>query len=134
MNRAQSNRPGKVGQAVILLYATLAVGVVRMIVEGARLSAGSSVGFVMLNTVAVFAIIWFLIHKIGKGRNWARITFTVLFLIGVPFSVLPLVQSVAASPVSGMLGIAQAVIQAIALVLLFQKPSSHWFSEMKSAR
>ena len=84
--------------------------------------------------LAVFGVEWFFIYKIGRGRNWARITFTALFIIGVPFSVLPLVKSVAASPVSGGLGIAQAVIQAIALVFLFQRPSSDWFGEMKKAR
>ena len=33
MNQAQSNRPAKVDQAVMLLYSTLAVGVVRSLVE-----------------------------------------------------------------------------------------------------
>jgi hypothetical protein len=45
--------------------------------------------------------------------------------------VLPLLKSLAASPFSGLLGIAQTVIQIVALIFLFQKRSSDWFREMK---
>jgi len=55
----------------------------------------------------------------------------VLFVIGLPFSILPLLKSLAANPFSGLLGIVQIAIQLIALVFLFQKISSDWFKEMK---
>ena len=81
----------------------------------------------------VLGITWlFIFIMIGKGRNWARITFLVLFIIGIPFSVLPLMQSLAANPISGLLGIVQTIIQIVAIVFLFQKPSSEWFRKMKA--
>ncbi len=39
----------------------------------------------------------------------------------------------AANPILGLLGIGQAAIQAIALAILFQKPSSDWFREMRGS-
>jgi len=102
--------------------------------EASTTAKVASPGFVMFITFFVLGIMWFFIYMIGKGRNWARITFLVLFIIGIPFAILPLLQSLAANPISGLLGIGQTVIQVIALVFLFQKPSSAWFKEMKAQR
>ena len=131
MGQNKTIRPEKVGTAVKLLYITLAIGVLRSIMEASMHAQIASPAFVMFITFFVLCIMWLLIYMIGKGRNWARITFLVLFIIGIPFSVLPLSQSLAANPISGLLGIAQTVIQVVALVFLFQKPSADWFKEMK---
>jgi len=134
MDQNQNSRPANVGTAVKLLYITLGIGVVRSIMEASTTAKVASPGFVMFITFFVLGIMWFFIYMIGKGRNWARITFLVLFIIGIPFAILPLLQSLAANPISGLLGIGQTVIQVIALVFLFQKPSSAWFKEMKAQR
>lgn len=134
MDQSQTIRPEKVGTAVKLLYITLGIGVLRSIMEASMQAQMASPAFVMFITFFVLGIMWLFIYLIGKGRNWARITFLVLFIIGIPFSVLPLLQSLAANPISGLLGIGQTVIQIIALVFLFQKPSSDWFREMKAKK
>ncbi len=134
MDQDQSSRPAKIGQAVMLLYVTLGIGVLRSIMETSRLAQGTSVGFVLFIGFAVLGVMWFFIYMIGKGRNWARVTFLVLFILGVPLAVLPLLQSLAANPFSGLLGIAQTVILIVALVFLFQKPSSNWFRRMKGPK
>jgi FtsH-binding integral membrane protein len=136
MDQNRASRPDKVGQAVILSYVTLGIGVLRSIMEASRLSQQEQVstGFVMFIIFGVLAIIWFFIYMIGKGKNWARITLLVLFILGIPFSVLPLLQSLAANPISGLLGITQIVIQIVVLVFLFQKQSSDWFRQAKANR
>lgn len=134
MDRSQSNRPDKVGQAVMLIYVTLGIGVLRSIIETTRLAESAPLGFVLFITLSVFGTMWFFIHMIGKGRNWARITFLVMFIIGTPLSVQPLLQSLSANPISGLLGIAQTGLQLLALTFLFQKRSSDWFREMKSLK
>ena len=132
MDQNQTTRPHKVGTAVKLLYITLGIGVLRSIMEASMHAEMASPAFVMFITFFVLGILWLFIFMIGKGRNWARITLLVLFIIGIPFSVLPLMHSLAANPTSGLLGIAQTIIQIVALVFLFQKPSSDWFREMKA--
>jgi hypothetical protein len=118
--------PKKIGHAVRLLYATLAIGVVRGVMEGSANSAAAGLVFTMFIAVAVLGFMGWLIFMIGRRRNWARITFLVLFLLGSP-AILLLVRSFAANPVSGFLGFAQVVLQAAALVFLFQPESSAWF-------
>lgn len=132
MDQNQISRPKKVGTAVKLLYITLGIGVLRSIMEASMQAQMASPAFVMFITFFVLGIMWLFIYMIGKGRNWARITFLVLFIVGIPLFVPPLLQSLAVNPISGLLGIGQTVIQVIALVFLFQKPSSDWFREVKS--
>ena len=133
MNQDQLSRPDKIRQAVTLLYVNLGIGVLIFIMEVpfSQRWQVASVYFIMFIVLCIF---WFFIHMIGKGKNWARITYLVLFIIGMPFWVLELPQSLAANPIVGLLGIGETVIQVVALVILFQKPSSDWFREMKDAR
>jgi len=123
----------KVDTAVKLLYATLGIGIIRSIIEVPR-HAASSVGFVLFIMFSVFGLMWFLIYMIGKGRNWARITFLIMFILGVPLSILPMIQSLTHDPVSGILGLVQAAMQIIAIVLLFQGASSAWFKVIKQSK
>lgn len=134
MDHNQTIRPEKVGAAVTLLYITLGIGVLRSIMEASLHAKLVSPAFVLFVMFVIFGTMWLFIYLIGRGRNWARITFLVLFIIGIPLSVRPLLQTLAASPISGLLGIAQTTIQVVALVFLFQNPSSEWFRAMKEKK
>lgn len=133
-NSTQQERPAKVSTAVKLLYTTLGIGIIRSIIESSRHAEASSIGFVLFITFFVFGLMWFLIYMTGKGKNWARITFLVLFILGVPMSILPMIQSLTHDPTSGILGFVQVVMQVMALVFLFQGESSAWFKAIKLSK
>ena len=130
MDQNQISRPKKVGTAVNLLYIVLGIRILQTILEASMASARPS----MFIIFCVLAVMWLVIYMIGKGRNWARITYLILFIIGLRVSVVPLWAVLGANPIPGLLVIAQLVIQIIALVFLFQKPSSDWFREMKAKK
>ena len=130
----QTERPKKVQNAVTILYVTLGFGIVRAVMEASANAEMAGVGFLMFVTLVVFAVMVFLITMIGRGRNWARITFLVLFLLGLLPSILPLIRSFAISPISGVPGLAQVVLQIVAMVFLFQQESSAWFRAKTAAR
>jgi len=130
-DHVRASRPQKVTTAVTLLYVSLGIGAFRLIFEAPRMSEIAPPEVVIPGSIAGLAIMALFIYLIGTGRNWVRITFLVLVIAGIPFSVQPLLQSLAANPVSGALGIGQAVLQIIALVLLYQKPSSDWFRQLR---
>ena len=121
MEQDQTTRPREVGTAVTLIYITFGIGLLRAIMGGAP----------VLLTLVFIGIMYLFVFQIGKGRNWARITFLVLTILGLPFSVHSLTQTFTANPVSGLLEIGQIVMQIIALVFLFQRPASDWFREIK---
>ncbi len=131
------DKPSKVSIAVKLLYSTLAIRVVRITIDGINIdSSGVAKEFSMIYTLSIeffaFGFLGFFIYMIGKGKNWARVTLLVIFILGVTFSILPMIQSLTHSPLLGILDLAEAIIEIIALVFLFQRDSSAWFKMMKN--
>ncbi len=132
-NSNRPERPKKVQNAVTILYVTLGIGIVRAVMEASANAEMAGVGFLMFVTLVVFAVMVFLIAMIGRGRNWARITLLVFFLLGLPLSILPLIRSFTNSPISGVLGLAQVILQIVAIVFLFQQDASAWFKPKPAA-
>jgi hypothetical protein len=126
-------KPQKIKTAVLMLWVSVGLGFVRSAWEISAQAERSSVGFVVFIMVFTFGFIGFFIWMIDKGKNWARITFLVLFILGVPLSILPLLASLAHAPISGLLGIVQAILQTIAVIFIFSKDSSAWFKLQKKS-
>ncbi len=131
----QKSRPHKVSIALTLLWIVIAVGVISSIfnfsssLEIANAS-GLGLGWLIFTLYFTYVLLAFFIWKIGQGRNWARITYLVLFIIGVPFTIYGYLTS-EVSTLSIVLGIAGMIVQIVALVFLFQEKSSEWFNFMK---
>ena len=115
--------PIKTTTAVKLLYTSLLIGVISGLIELSRLPEGAPVGFVLLVIFSGLCFGWFVTWRIGKGDNFARIFNLIMVIIFVPFGIF-----------SGLLGLAQTVIQVVALVLLFGRESSAWFKAMKKSK
>jgi hypothetical protein len=116
---------------VKLLYFTLGLGVLRDITDATNECWKIPFIPAMLIIFALIGINWYMFHMIGKGKNWARVTFLALFIIGVPFQVFSFQYSLNMfATLSVLLRIGHMVIQVVAIALLFQKPSNAWFSEM----
>ncbi len=122
-----TDKPSAVSGAVGLLYVTMAMGGVRTVLEWTHITTIASSDFALITIVLTFVIQLWLIHKIDQGRNWSRILFALLFVIGIPFSIQPLLQSLSDSPLSGLLGLAQLGLQTIALFMLFSGGARCWF-------
>ena len=122
-----SNKPAAVSTAIKLLCATLIVGALRSVIEWPHQTQTASPGFVLFVMLFTFALTLWLIYKMDRGRNWARITFLVFFILGVPLSFVPLLQSLSYSRFSGALGLLQVVLQTIAVFKLFGRNAHPWF-------
>ena len=91
-------------------------------------------GFRLALMAGVLAVLWSLIYLIGKGRNWARITYLLVFVAPLPIALPDLLQVLRWSPWLGSALLAQLTVQIVAVVLLFQKPSSEWFRQLRSTK
>ncbi|MBU4565583.1 MAG: hypothetical protein KKE29_12745 [Proteobacteria bacterium] len=136
MTASPTTRPSKSNTAIILLYVAWALGVLRAFLGAPAIShlgsegqAGAAVAIV----VVIFAIMLFFIFMIGKGRNWARITFLVLYIIGTVMMVVGLVSG-APFGAAALMDIVQVIIQLVALVMLFSAESNAWFQSVKAAK
>ncbi len=88
--QSAAQKPQPVVTAINLLWASLAVGLVKMLMDFSYLSGVAPAAFTNFVLIFTFALIAFLIFKISAGRNWARITFLVICIIGV-LPTLPIV-------------------------------------------
>ncbi|MCB2191545.1 MAG: hypothetical protein KQI62_08270 [Deltaproteobacteria bacterium] len=133
-----ASRPNKVTTAVLLLYVSLGMGLLRALLglPGLSQAQGQSLGMagISLAVVAVvFAVMLFFILMIGQGRNWARITFAVLYVLGMIMMIAGLF-SLPNLGAGAVMDLVQALLQLVALVLLFSPESNAWFQAAKAAR
>lgn len=103
-------KPDAVSLAIKLFWATLALGLVKMLADFAALSASGPAAAVNFGLIFTFGLIAFLIFKIGALPS--------VFLILGEFS---------RSAVVGALSVAQLGLQGYALFLVFTRPGSSWF-------
>jgi hypothetical protein len=119
--------PRAVVSAVQLMYVTLGIGVVRSALEWPQITRDAGPGFALMVLVITFGVLLWLTSRVARGRNWARIVYLVFFLVGLPFSIRPLLHALGYAPLSGMLGIIQVALQCLCLVLLFGVQARPWF-------
>jgi hypothetical protein len=125
-----NNRPRPVRAGMMLFYAALGLAGLRSIMEAATNAGLLGAAFLILMLaviLVVFGMMALLIATMGRGRNWARLTLLVLFLLSLIISLGPLLHSFALRPIPGGLGLAQYILQFVALHCLFQKEASLWF-------
>ena len=126
-------KPNIIRKSLQILWVTQIIGIIRTSIEFPRLSQQGSRGggaeYVLFITIFSFLIVSLLIYLIGKRKNWARWMYVFLFVIGLPFSIKPLIQSIQLEPFSGFLGLIQPVAQSVVCVLLFTAPSRAWFNK-----
>lgn len=126
-----NERPTSVSRAVQLLFASLAIGLIRALFGLTQRASGAPLILAALIVIAVFCLGFFLVWKISVRRNWARIILLVLVLINLPFAVLANVAELKQSTHSGALSIFIEVILWLGTYLLFTKSSNTWFRSRK---
>lgn len=127
-------RPKPVTVAVALLWASLALAFLRALwqLSGPAMPDMRAAGGALFFLAAAFALWAFLVTKIGRGRNWARLTFLSLFLVaGVSRGALFLAQVLSGNFLPDPVVIVGGILNAVAVVLLFLPVSSSWFRAVK---
>jgi hypothetical protein len=81
--------------------------------------------FVLMFFAASFLIVW----GIAAGKNWARIVWLVLVLIGTPFALRSYVATMKVSVLSSSLSIFITILQLVGTYLLITGSSNSWFRE-----
>jgi hypothetical protein len=121
-----SGKPAAVTKAVTLLLISLAISVVSFLwVLSLFTQMDVGISALLFFFSSLFNV-W-LIYNINEGRNWARITFLVLFILGLLLYSHKLIQLLSVSFVCGGLSITRIVLQIVALSFLFGRTARPWF-------
>ena len=116
-------------RAVKLLYASLFLGIVVEAVDFSYLKSLGSAGSALFVLLFTFGLLLFLIWKISSGRNWARITFLILFLAGIPMFLPNLSNELKRNPFAATISVVQVLLQIVAFFLLFRSASGISFKK-----
>jgi len=125
--------PPPVTLATYLLWASLGLGVIRFAFDWPMIERAAPAAFVLPVMAVTLGVLVWLIVMIMKRRNWARITFLVLFVIGTLMDGPGALDEVLTRPLPGLCGVAQILLQGVALFLLFRPPASTWFRPPRPA-
>src|SRR6266513_2899249 len=98
-------RPREATRAVQLISASLVIGGIRAVFELTHKVSGAYFFGAILLLIAFFGICFFFVSKIAVGRNWARIVFLVLMLIGLPFAILGYIQELRTNLLGGSISV-----------------------------
>ena len=118
--------PSNVARFEQLFYASLCLGVFIFASDFDRLSrlgpASSMIGTVGLAIGVVGLLTWLIARR---RQNWARWVMVVMYVVGLPFFVINMSEQ---GILTVSLSAVQAVLQLVALVLLFTGNARPWFA------
>jgi hypothetical protein len=125
-------KPKKFVNALYLLYLHLAVGVAVFAFSPPLITKGNLFWIVPYDNA--FFILGFclgFILEIRKGKNWARVTFAVLYGIGVSLVIGITIWSPQYSPFKSLLFTLQTIVGLLACMHLVHPDTVGWFKEME---
>jgi len=74
-----------------------------------------------------FLIFGCLLYAIGRRRNWARLVFSFLYIVGVFFALTMMGRFRAAGTIAAVFTVGLIVVQGAGLVCLFLPSASAWY-------
>ena len=123
-------RPREVLYAFWLTIASLAVGILAIPLRS-EVVRSQLIIFTIIGLLISLAFTLFLFYLILNGKNWARMFYTITFLIGVPFAFPAILVAFQKTPVLAVIRLLQLFLQMMAVVLLLQKSTRVWFTKLK---
>ena len=123
-------RPREVLYAFWLTIASLAVGILAIPLRSEVVRSQLLI-FTIIGLLISLAFTLVLFYLILNGKNWARMFYTITFLIGVPFAFPAILVAFQKTPVLAVIRLLQLFLQMMAVVLLLQKSTRVWFTKLK---
>ena len=116
----------KVAIAVSLLWGSLIFAGGALWVEF-KLSNRTPTVATVTTCASILAVYLTLTINIFRGRNWARVAYLILTIIGLPINVAIIAADVSNNPIIGLLTFMSVALPMPALWLLFTEPGKNWF-------
>jgi hypothetical protein len=120
-------KPPEVSRAICIAWISLVIGLPKLLMDWPYIRAQAPATFIVLTSTFSCGITILLIWKTAQGRNWARITLLVLFLLALFPSFFIARSELARAPLVGAISSAQIGFQGLALFFLFTNPGKAWF-------
>lgn len=130
MTSETEKMPWQFGQAITFLWAGLAFAGMSLYLDF-RLTEQVPTPATLITFFLIFFLWSVLTLKIAAGRNWARITYLVLTIIGLPLNIPIIVSDFNSNAVLGLVTAASVVFPIAGLWLLFTNPGKRSFQHQR---
>jgi len=124
---AKPSRPRAVDRGIKLAYASLLFGIVAEVVDFRHFLALAPATDSLATFVFTYGLLLFLILKVSRGRNWARIVLLLIFLVGLGLYSVFLRDALKRNPMMVFVNIVPTLLQGAALFFWFKPSSGAWF-------
>ncbi len=132
MIQEQNKPPKNILIGVRLLIIALGLGIIRAIIGIPMLEDPIAIRIAVIIAVPFVLLAGFLIYKIYREKNWARIIFLVLFIVGVIGNIDDMILWFFEIQILLVLYIIETIATIIALFLILQEKSSKRSGEMNT--
>jgi hypothetical protein len=127
-------RPREVGWALSLQLIALALSPFATALDWKHLNSVEPIQKLIFVEIFIISILGYVLWRISKGKNWARIVLLLSFLLGLPSFLIYLRADFARSLALGVVVVLEAVLEVAGLWLLFVAPAKDWFKSASSMR
>lgn len=137
-NTENIQKPASVKLGILILWISLVIAIIKAffslptIIKLAETLPDKSLNFIIGILVGVIILMALNILMIGKGKNWARILYLILFILGAPSFFKGVFSNLSGNLLTLSLELVHFAIQIYALILIFQSSSKPWFHQKKS--
>ena len=126
--QSATDRPKVVSISVKMIYLSVIIGLLNPILidlttDINNFSDSSNIAIILFSS----CLLAFLAYDINRRRNWARIVYSTLYLLSILVFPFIIIETFAWTAIGGILSSVQAIIQALAVILLFMPDSRNWF-------
>jgi hypothetical protein len=105
--------------AITFLWLALALSLMEILTNTNHVVIPVPLATVFALFALVFVVKAFFVYKIFKQRNWARIVYLCVMVLGGIRVVAESIPEIARTPLSGLIGFAPVALQIAAICLLF---------------
>jgi hypothetical protein len=123
-----AERPAQVTLAIRLILVVIAIGIIQAAILVFRHIDVRSPDLLIMTKLAIYAFGFFLVYRVARGDNWARWLMAVILFIAIPIASWPTLQAFTNYPFSSLLEVVSIGLYVGAIVLLFGKSASAWFT------
>ena len=132
MIQEQNKPPKNILIGVRLLIIALGLGIIRAIIGIPMLEDPIAIRITIIIVVPFVLLTGFLIYKIYKEKSWARITFLILFIVGILSNIDDMILWFFEIQNLLVLYIIEIIVTIIALFFILQEKSSKRSGEMNT--
>lgn len=131
---ALPERPKALKAGVYLVLATFLIGFFRLPLDPNIQALGDNKYAAYLGFIVTLSIFCALLLAIWKGKNWARIVFSVFLVLGIYPSLVEITGNIESQPLFSVIAFTQLAGQGMAVVLFFLPEVNGWIRSLKESR